>query len=68
VHYQIAAGVQLKPIWAGKRQSDSVRIGFGSYDKIVLQMALIAVIDKIDAAVDSGITDLGIGRNISSSF
>lgn len=47
-------------------KSDDARIGARSNHKIVLQLPLVAVVQEIDAWIDTVICNLPIGRDIRS--
>src|ERR1035438_836154 len=59
---QIALGVNSGAS-AVDAPGDAAGVGAGGDYKVVLQLALIAVEDEIDAGVDLGILDLAIGRD-----
>src|ERR1035441_6518479 len=59
---QIALGVHSGAS-AVDPPGDAAGVGAGRDDKVVLQLALIAVKDQIHAGVDLGIVDLAIGRD-----
>src|ERR1035441_7155831 len=59
---QIALGVHSGAS-AVDAPGDAAGVGAGRDDKVVLQLALIAVEDEIHAGVDLGIVDLAVGRD-----
>src|SRR5208283_5936388 len=62
--HQVAVGVELNLGGALDGELYTAGIGSGRDGEVVLQLPVVAVIDQIDARVDTLIAHLRIGRNI----
>ena len=60
---EISLGIHFQVISAINLQSNALRIRLGSYNKIVFQLPLVAIIKEIDAGIDLVVFDLGEGGN-----
>src|SRR5262245_9928075 len=64
VHHEFAFTVNIKFPGATEIQNDHRRIRTGAHDKVVLQLALITMINEIDTGIHVLIADPSIEGNI----
>ncbi len=65
---QVAGIVAQNVTGAFDVECDTVRVGFGLNDEVVFKLPLIAVIDEIDAGIDTVVPDLGVSRDVGMPF
>ena len=66
VQHELALSVDLQALRALEAEHDPFRVRPGGNDEVVLQLALIAVVDEIDTGIDRAVVDLGIGRDVGA--
>src|SRR4051812_19917603 len=60
VHYQVSRSVERDGSSAVEGQPDRAGIGTGSDHEIVFELLLIAVVDQVDAPIDTLVIDFGV--------
>ena len=58
---ETAVGIEAGGLGAGEVQADGSGVGVGGDDEVVFELALVAVVHKIDAVIHPGILHLGEG-------
>src|SRR5204862_71828 len=64
VQDEVAPAVDFEAVGAVEVEDDAAGIGAWAHDDVVLQLALVAVIDDVDARVDVVISHLGIDGDV----
>src|SRR5438309_7630981 len=64
VQHELALSVDLQALPALEAEHDPFRVRPGCDDEVVLQLALVAVVDEIDTGIDRAVVDLGISRDV----
>ena len=64
---RLQAGICRAKAWPYS-QRDGVRVGARLDHKVVLQLALVGVIDQVDAGIHARVLHLGISRHIGMPF
>src|SRR6267143_2069011 len=52
VHHELALGVYLQPLDAFEVEHDPLWVRSGCDDEVILELALVAVVDNVDAGID----------------
>ena len=66
MQHEIALGVDLELVHASKAKHDLFRVRPGSDHEIVFELALVAVVEKVDPGIDVLVVDLCIGRDVGA--
>ncbi len=66
VQHEATFGVYLEFVRALETEHDLVRIRSGRENEVVLELALIAVVDEIDSGIDVLVADFAVGRHVPS--
>ncbi len=62
--YQFPMGVPPNPPGPANFERDAVWVGSRRHDEVILQLPLVAVVDQVNARIDSLVLHLRVGRNI----
>ncbi len=63
--FEVACLVDAEFLRSGEVEADGFGVGVGGDDEVELQLALVAVIDEIDAGVDGFVANLAEGGDVA---
>ena len=64
MQHELALGIDLHAIRALEVEHDALRIRAGCNDEVVFELALVAVVDEVDAGIDLAVVHLRVGRHV----
>src|SRR6266849_8397299 len=64
MHHELALGVYLQPLDPFEVEHDPLWVRPRCDDEVVLELALVAVVDKVDAGIDVAVLHLRVGRDV----
>ena len=64
LHDKVAVRVQRQSVHTIETQRNAIRVRMRLYNKVVFELLLVTVVNKVDAGIDTLVSDSRIGGNV----